>query len=456
MIDLLTSFTRELRAAGVPVSTVEAIDASESLDFVDLTDRESLRSALSSTMVKHIEHLPAFDRAFDVFFSLQTPVEAEEPQPEVDAPAAAVDPGELSLEELRGLLAEAVISGDVDAIRRLARAAVLAFGGIEAGRPVGGVYYLYRVMRRLEADTMFEDVDADATPLEQADQARARQNRIDLLRSYVEEEIRRMLVADRGPEAVAATIRKQAIEDIDLGHASRADLVRLQHTIRPLTRRLAARLAQRRRARNPGRLDVRRTVRSSMSAGGIPIDPAFKRRHITKPDVVMLCDVSGSVSTFAFFTMQLMYAMRSQFARVRVFAFIDGVDEITDYFAPGVDFAEAAGRVMREADVVAVDGHSDYGRVFSEFEEQFGEAVTPRTTLIITGDARSNYRNPHEERFAELAERARTSWWLNPEMSRFWNTGDSVMARYQDLCDGVFEVRTLRQLESFVEKVSLG
>jgi uncharacterized protein with von Willebrand factor type A (vWA) domain len=452
MIDLMTRFTAELRAAGVGVSTVETLDASRALDKVDMSDRQALRSALSSTMVKHVEHIEPFNRAFDVFFSLHPVLDDDEPEPQdqiVDA--EMIDP-----EELRDMLRDAVLASEADQIRRLSREAVLAFGGIQAGRPVGGVYYLYRVMRRLEVDSMFDEPDADAPALEQADQARVRRNRIELLRNYIEDEIRRLLVADRGPEAVAATIRKQSLEDMDLGHASRSDLVRLQHAIRPLTRRLAARLAQRRRARNPGRLDVRRTVRSSMSAGGIPIDPAFKKRRITKPDVVMLCDVSGSVATFAFFTMQLMYAMRSQFSRVRVFAFIDGVDEITEFFGPGVDFNDSAARVMREADLVAVDGHSDYGRVFSTFTERFSEAVTPRTTLIITGDARTNYRPAHEELLAELADRSRSTWWLNPEMSRFWNTGDSVMARYAALCDGTYEVRTLRQLEAFVERVSLG
>jgi len=452
MIDLMTRFTAELRAAGVGVSTVETLDASRALDKVDMSDRQALRSALSSTMVKHVEHIEPFNRAFDVFFSLHPVLDDDELEPQdqiVDA--EMIDP-----EELRDMLRDAVLASEADQIRRLSREAVLAFGGIQAGRPVGGVYYLYRVMRRLEVDSMFDEPDADAPALEQADQARVRRNRIELLRNYIEDEIRRLLVADRGPEAVAATIRKQSLEDMDLGHASRSDLVRLQHAIRPLTRRLAARLAQRRRARNPGRLDVRRTVRSSMSAGGIPIDPAFKKRRITKPDVVMLCDVSGSVATFAFFTMQLMYAMRSQFSRVRVFAFIDGVDEITEFFGPGVDFNDSAARVMREADLVAVDGHSDYGRVFSTFTERFSEAVTPRTTLIITGDARTNYRPAHEELLAELADRSRSTWWLNPEMSRFWNTGDSVMARYAALCDGTYEVRTLRQLEAFVERVSLG
>jgi hypothetical protein len=46
-------------------------------------------------------------------------------------------------------------------------------------------------------------------------------------------------------------------------------------------------------------------------------------------------------------------------------------------------------------------------------------------------------------------------YWLNPEPARFWDTGDSVMREYAPSCDGVFEVRTLRHLEAFVEELAI-
>jgi hypothetical protein len=169
----------------------------------------------------------------------------------------------------------------------------------------------------------------------------------------------------------------------------------------------------------------------------------------------MLCDVSGSMATFARFTMQLTYAIGHQFSNVRSFAFVDGIDEVTRFFAPGVDFDEAMRDVAADAEVIRQDGHSDYGAALHHFSEHFGDAVTARSTVIVTGDARNNYRDPGVDVLAALAERARAVHWLNPESPRYWDTGDSIMSTFSPLCDGVHEVRSLRQLERFVERIAL-
>ncbi|MGH9199205.1 MAG: VWA domain-containing protein, partial [Acidimicrobiia bacterium] len=135
--------------------------------------------------------------------------------------------------------------------------------------------------------------------------------------------------------------------------------------------------------------------------------------------------------------------------------FVDTVDEVTRYFGPGVDLPEALSRIATEAEAVWLDGHSDYGNSFSRFEERYGAEITPRATMIITGDARNNYRPPRAEILGELADRARAVYWLNPEPRSYWDSGDSVMGRYAPYCDGTYEVRTLRQLEGFVEHLAI-
>jgi uncharacterized protein with von Willebrand factor type A (vWA) domain len=222
-----------------------------------------------------------------------------------------------------------------------------------------------------------------------------------------------------------------------------------------LTRKLAARLARRRRLRRRGRLDFRKTMRSSLATGGVPLEPRFRSPRPHRPEVLLLCDISGSMATFARFTLQFTYAMSTQFSKLRSFAFIDTVDEVTEFFGPGTDFNQALARVAAEAQVVMHDGHSDYGSSFEVFMERYGRDVTPRSTVIITGDARNNYRPPQDDLLAELAARARAVFWLNPEPRSYWDTGDSVMSKYARWCDGVHEVRTLRQLEAFVEELSL-
>ncbi len=101
------------------------------------------------------------------------------------------------------------------------------------------------------------------------------------------------------------------------------------------------------------------------------------------------------------------------------------------------------------------DGHSDYGHAFEVFRERFPDAVTAKSTVLITGDARTNYRDPRRDLLEEIGAEARALFWLNPEARRYWDTGDSVMSTYGPVCDGVHEVRSLRQLEQFIEIVAL-
>lgn len=460
MIAILTGFVSELRQVGIPVSMVEAIDAAGAIQHVSLADREALRYSLAACLVKNAHHLDAFDAAFDVFFSHQPPIgeTAGEPAAATEGVGGGTGAGEVDLEPIVAGLVGALAAPDYAALQAIARQVVGLLAGLQPGRPVGGRYYLYRVLSRLGADALPARLMAShegPEGLERMLLADEYRSRIERFEAMVQDEIRRRLVADRGREAVARTTRKQLLEDVDLAHAPRAEIARMERVIQPLARKLAARLAHRRRHLRKGRLDIRKTVRHSLSTGGLLADPQFKAPRVAKPEIVLLCDISGSVATFAHFTMQLMYAMSSQFSRVRAFAFIDGVDEVTGFFAPGVDFHQSIGRISREAAVVHFDGHSDYGNVLEQFTERYSHAITPRTSVIITGDARNNYRPAHGELLADIARTARAVYWLNPEPTRFWDTGDSVMRDYAPSCAGVFEVQTLRQLEAFVEELAM-
>ena len=71
MLSLLAGFVGELRAAGIPVSMSEHVDAARAIQTIDLSDRDLTRDALRATLVKDAGHIPAFERAFDVFFALR-------------------------------------------------------------------------------------------------------------------------------------------------------------------------------------------------------------------------------------------------------------------------------------------------------------------------------------------------------------------------------------------------
>src|ERR1700741_2326519 len=151
-------------------------------------------------------------------------------------------------------------------------------------------------------------------------------------RKELRAEIRRRLVADRGAEAMAKTLRKPLPEDVEFMHASREEMQSLKKALYPLTRKLAARLARKRRHGRKGPLDFRNTVRHSLSYGGFPPEPKFKYPRPAKPELMVVADISGSVAAFARFTLMLVYAIQNQFSKVRSYVFIDGIDQGTDSF----------------------------------------------------------------------------------------------------------------------------
>ena len=471
MLDVLQGFVHELRSAGLPVSMTENLDAMRAVEHIDIADRDLFRAALGATLVKHHRHWPAFETVFDVYFSLYSPgVDADDAHADEwaemvsEASGGGGGGGELTREELAQMLLDALMNMDRDQLRRLAATAVTQFAGMEPGRPVGGTYYLYRTLRQLDLDDLTarligraqEQGDVPADDLAARLQAEEYQARLRMLRELVEAEIRRRLVADRGVEAMARTLRKPLPEDVDFMHASREEMLALQRAIYPLTRSLAARLAQRRRRRHRGHLDFRRTVRASLSYGGVPAEPKFRHPHPSKPEIMVVADISGSVASFARFTLQFVYAMASQFSKVRSWVFIDGIDEVTRFFQGADDVTEAVHRVNTEADVVWVDGHSDYGHAFEVFHNRHLNEVTNKTSLIFLGDARNNYHASQAWVLRALGDRARHLSWLNPEPRGYWDTGDSIMAEYVPYCDGVYECRNLRQLERFVATVAEG
>jgi uncharacterized protein with von Willebrand factor type A (vWA) domain len=158
------------------------------------------------------------------------------------------------------------------------------------------------------------------------------------------------------------------------------------------------------------------------------------------------------VASFAQFTLMLVYALREQFAKVRAFTFVDDVHEVTSEFVPGADLEVTMAALADSARQASRWGRTDYGRAFREFRSRYADALTPRSTLLVLGDARSNYTDPGVAHLKEMVGAARHAWWLNPEHPRQWRTGDSAAAEYADLLPMV-ECRNLTQLGQFVHDI---
>jgi uncharacterized protein with von Willebrand factor type A (vWA) domain len=457
----LDGFVRAVREAGIPVGISQAVDAAEILTVVDLLDREQLRHGLAAVLLQRAAQRATYDVLFDLWWPLSDrptadddgdgDPEGERGQSTLDVPG--VDAGDL-VELMRAELLRLLMDGNEEDLRRFAREAVQLLGQGQPS-PSGQSFFSYRVLRALSPDTLVSQLlagllaEGDRGGLAEQVARQTVRERVAAFRAAVEAEVRRRTAAEKGRDKVAKNAVRPLADQVDFLRAQAADLAELRRAVAPLARRLAVRLSARRRLGREGRLDFRKTVRASLGTGGVPVVTHHRPRKVHKPELVVLCDVSGSVAGFSHFTLMLTQALREHFTGVRAFAFVDSTDEVTRFFRPGADVADAVARIGREADVVGFDGHSDYGTAFEVFADRWASAVGPKTSLLVLGDGRTNYRQLGLPMLADLVRRSRSAHWLNPEPRRLWGSGDSAADRYGEVIDMV-ECRNAAQLAEFV------
>ncbi|MGH2715113.1 MAG: VWA domain-containing protein [Thermoleophilaceae bacterium] len=426
----------------MPVAVSENLDALRALPLVPATERAALKAALATTLIKSESHRGAFDILFDLYFppTLTALRRPEAGRDDPDGPDRFID------QLVEGL------GGDA-AVGEVAGRAVELFGRVE-NAPSGNLFFEYPVFRAVDLEIvlarLMETADADSDL--QRRFARDRfEARVEAFRRAVQQEVRRRVAERRGPQAVAGYAVRPLPEDLPINTAMSDELDDLRRAVKPLARKLATRLALKHRRAQRGRLDVRATVRHSLSTGGVPFETRYRHRAPHRPELFVLCDVSDSVARFARFSLMLVHSLAAQFTRVRSFVFLETVDEVTQLFEHE-DFAVAIERMRTEADVVRVDPHSNYGASLAGFLDRYGNDVTPKATLLILGDARNNFRAARLGVLKELQHRSHRVFWLNPEPLSYWDSGDSVASEYASAVDKMVEVRTLRQLEHFVAR----
>ncbi|HTN79091.1 MAG TPA: VWA domain-containing protein [Acidimicrobiales bacterium] len=452
-----------LRDGGVDVSLGEVLDAASAMRHVDLIDRDALRTAMQSTLIKRPEDLAIFSSLFDECFprrrSSPTSVDISLDRVEDVDGLGGMSPGiGIADGDMSAALLDALRDADLDALRLLAVDAVDRFAGMETAKG-GERYFIHRVLRALDlanllvaamAEARASTVDGDPAELKRLHDDLAR--RLEQYRRMLAEEIRARLRESGRGAAGTGLVAPRRLEDVDVLAASTTELRQMRQAVRPLARKLASRVSQQRRRHQRGRVDMRRTIRRSLASGGVPMDVAFRRRRPGKPDVVVLCDISGSVAEFAHFTLLLLHALQTELSGLRSFVFVDGVAEVTGV----LDAAEVhldPRLLVTLPGVIAADGHSDYEGAFRRFLDGQGHALRPGTTVIVAGDGRTNYRPAGVGTFREICQRVRRVYWFNPEPSDEWGTDDSALPLYGQSCTGVFEVRSLSQLADAIGEI---
>ena len=459
----LVEFVEALRGVGIAVGPSETVDAGRVMSVLGLGDREVLREGLACAVLRRADHRDTYDAMFDLWFPAalgdRTVLDDEDGAADESPEGLPPQDVEAMRDALIQMLSDNPELGNMDdRLAAMIAQIVEQFGRYSSSR--GPSYSSYQALKAMALDELEGRLLAgllagygdEPTPTQEEIAKAMAAKRISQLRRMVESETKRRTAEQLGRDHVQMYGIPQLAENVEFLRASGEQLRQMKRVVQPLARTLATRLAARRRRSRAGEIDLRKTLRKSMSTGGVPIDVVLKKPHPARPELVVLCDVSGSVAGFSHFTLQLVHALRQQFSRVRVFAFIDTTDEVTELFGPEADLAVAVQRITREAGVYTRDGHSDYGHAFVSFLENWPNVLSPRSSLLVLGDGRNNYRNPETDLLAHMVNASRHAHWLNPEPKHLWGSGDSAVPRYEDVIT-MHECRSAKQLAGVIDQL---
>ena len=467
MEERIIEFANVLRRNGVRVSLSENMDVFRALERLGIEDQQLFRDALRTTLVKRVGDIQPFEELFDFFFlGLGQAIDAldrrmmEELGLSPEQYQRMLEHIQQLLRQMEGDLSEltkALLTANRAELERLFREAArqeLDSGGLDGFRftpymRLGARLELERVQNEIERfkgllQTLGENGDDLKNIMRYLDERLRDLNR--LLREAIQQEQRKQGHEPRDSSA------RSSLADKSFAFYSEDDIRRMNDAVTRLAQRLKNRLSVRRKKAARGRFDVKKTLRKNLQYGGVPFEIMLDRRKKTKPQVMVLCDISDSVLNASRFMLQFVYSIQDLYAKVRSFVFVSDIGEVTKLFEENEIHRAVEGAL--KGDVIDVFSHSNFGRAFELFHKNYLSAVDSKTTVLIIGDGRNNYNRPNDWVLREIQRKAKQLIWLNPESRMTWGVGDSEMPRYAPHCDVAEECRSINQLYKIVDLIA--
>jgi uncharacterized protein len=466
----LTEFIAGLRAAGVRVSLAESIDALRALGEIGIGERELVRRALQTTLVKEHADAATFVELFGRYFSSESvPAAGSSPLDGLsDEERAQL---EQLLEQLREMLGDAaleelleMLSGQQPLSREQLRRLMQQMTPPPQSSNLRHLPWMARqAQQQMQLDelaqllqTLLQQLREQGMAAETVEQlAAGLRERMAQLEQQIAELTAERMGGGGGFGEQPGRPTEEELLDLPLDQIDSETLPQLRAIVQRLAARLRSRLALRRRRVRRGALDVRSTLRANLRHGGVPVTLRYRRPHLTAR-LVVLCDRSVSTQQVMSFLLLLIYTLHDQIGRVRSFAFIDRLFDISTYFAEARP-QTAIERIMQE--VRPTRSYStDLGAALAQLERDYGSTVDSRTTLLVLGDGRNNENDPNFAAFGALARRAHRTIWFATEPRWMWGRYDpgslsSDLPGYARLSSAVHEVTTLRQLAAAVDRL---
>ena len=464
----LVDFIQVLRSHDIRVSPAETLDAVGVTTTLGYSDRNLLRDGLAMTLAKtpaeEVIFLDCFDRFFQQdladFSSSDMPSDQDDNKDldSTDNTAAQTEDfsgSQLSALELasetnpslESLLQTPLMQNLLNNNRNELTLAINAAAQRVDLQKIQMFTQKGQFTRRI-LDAMGEEQVRNAViELEKAESPAlpVLQRYRDILRQQVRDYVEREYLLHA--EGKTQQFMDDILSKTRLNNIEHIYLHKVHELIRKMAKKLASRHSHKRRRLKRGQLNMAKTLRKGIPNDGVMFNTFWRQVKKEKPQILAVCDVSGSVAAYSKFLLLFLYSLQDILPKVRSFAFSSHLGEVSTYFD---DYP-----VEKAIELVnwKYGGSTDYGNSLMDFSKLALDDINSNTTVIILGDARNNNGDPKLEILQSIFQRARRVIWLNPESRRAWGSGDSEMLRYQSACHFSAECNNLKQLERIVDQL---
>ena len=443
MVDFLRDFIHILRSSDLRVSTSESIDAMNVVSEIGFDDKSLLRDSLSFSLAKTLREKEIFNECFDSFFeenymNLKSD-ELPEENHERDIEFGDLNNSENIQKNLEELYKNSDKTSLMTAMALAARDANLQ--DIKLFTQVG--MFTRKIFDEMGLETLNNDIFQASRQGDTKRESELKNIRESLrleIRDYVENQVK-LRTTNAGNQ-----LREDALSQMRLTQADKSDYQIMSGIIKKMARRLISVHSRRKRKSQRGMLDIRSTIRANQEYDGILFETIWKKTKVDRPKIVALCDVSGSVANVSRFFLMFLHSLTEILPNVRTFAFSNKAGEVTDLFE-NKDIEVAAAETL----LLNGGGSTDYGQAFVDLEGLLENNIDRKTTVIILGDARSNYGDPRCDVLKTIQEKSKRILFLNPEPKSVWGTGDSEMLRFVPYCSKSKVCSSLFDLERVVD-----
>ncbi|KUO52496.1 MAG: hypothetical protein APF76_05535 [Desulfitibacter sp. BRH_c19] len=232
----------------------------------------------------------------------------------------------------------------------------------------------------------------------------------------------------------------------DLKDLNAQELEEAKRLLKKLAKRFATKISRRYSLSRKAKLiDIRKTIRSNIGFGGVPLHLKYRKRRIQKPSILLIVDVSGSMIRYSAFIIQFLHYLAEAVKKIDTFIFSEKIEKLSLKQIKNSDLTELEGII--EKSPIWGEG-TDIHFALKSIQGNYNHLLTQKTVVIIVSDTKTIKITDTTAELIKISNRARKILWLNPMPVNQWENHTSVKL-FQDYTQ-MFPCNTLKHLERLI------